>query len=104
MLCYGLSDFLPTRAYGGAYAYGKTGAATVYDGSAARQGVRRKPREDWLALRPGAHKGYVAWERSETIRQMISLATPRAENSAAWSSMATRSSPAFSGADAAGGS
>ena len=48
-------------AYGGTYAYGKTGAATVYDSSAARQGVRRKPREDWLALRPGAHKGYVAW-------------------------------------------
>jgi DNA invertase Pin-like site-specific DNA recombinase len=63
---------LTNPAYGGTYAYGKTGAATVYGSSVARQGVRRKPREDWLALRPGTHEGYVAWERAETIRQMIS--------------------------------
>ena len=28
-------------------------------------------REDWLALYPGAHEGYVDWERSEAIRAMI---------------------------------
>jgi len=58
--------------YGGAYAYGKTGVTVHYDGAAARPGSRRKPREEWLALRPGAHEGYVDWERSEAIRRMVS--------------------------------
>jgi DNA invertase Pin-like site-specific DNA recombinase len=70
--CYAtVYRILTNPAYGGTYAYGKTGASTVYDSSTARQGVRRKPREQWLALRPGTHEGYVAWERAETIRQMI---------------------------------
>src|SRR5215471_9821021 len=62
---------LTNPAYGGTYAYGKTGPSTLYDSSTARQGVRRKPREEWLALRPDTHEGYVAWERAEAIRQMI---------------------------------
>jgi DNA invertase Pin-like site-specific DNA recombinase len=70
--CYAtLYRILTNPVYGGTYAYGKTGASTVYDSSTARQGVRRKPREEWLALRPGTHEGYVAWERAEAIRQMI---------------------------------
>jgi DNA invertase Pin-like site-specific DNA recombinase len=70
--CYAtVYRILTNPAYGGTYAYGKTGASTVYESSTARQGVRRKPREEWLALRPGTHEGYVAWERSEAIRQMI---------------------------------
>jgi DNA invertase Pin-like site-specific DNA recombinase len=70
--CYAtVYRILTNPAYGGTYAYGKTGASTVYERSTARQGVRRKPREEWLALRPGTHEGYVAWERSEAIRQMI---------------------------------
>ena len=62
---------LTNPAYGGTYAYGKSGASTVCDGSTARQGVRRKEREEWLALLPGTHEGYVVWERAEAIRQMI---------------------------------
>ena len=70
--CYAtVYRILTNPAYGGTYAYGKTGASTVYESSTARQGVRRKPREEWLALRPGTHEGYVAWERAEAIRQMI---------------------------------
>jgi hypothetical protein len=38
-------------AYGGAYAYGKTQASPGFGTSA----VRRKDREEWLALKPGAH-------------------------------------------------
>ena len=38
-----------------AYApYGKSEAVTRYDGTGSRRGIRRKPREDWLALIPGA--------------------------------------------------
>jgi DNA invertase Pin-like site-specific DNA recombinase len=55
--------------YGGAYAYGKTHIAKGYDGSGVR---RRKPRGEWLALIPGAHEGYVDWERAEAIRRMVS--------------------------------
>ena len=65
-------SLLTNPAYGGAYAYGKTEPVTRYDGMAPRQGTRRKPREDWLALIPGAHEGYVTWEQSEAIRAMIS--------------------------------
>jgi DNA invertase Pin-like site-specific DNA recombinase len=62
---------LTNPAYGGTYAYGKTGATTLYGSSAARQRTQRKARKDWLALRPGTHEGYVAWDRAEKIRQMI---------------------------------
>lgn len=59
-------------AYGGAYAYGKTRVAPRHGAPVARSGSRRKPRGDWLALKPGAHEGYVSWERAEAIRNMIS--------------------------------
>jgi DNA invertase Pin-like site-specific DNA recombinase len=58
--------------YGGAYAYGKTCTATGFDGSGIRVKSRRKPRGEWLALMPGAHEGYVVWERAEAIRRMVS--------------------------------
>ena len=51
-------------AYGGAYAYGKTRAVTSYDGSSMRVKNEHKPRSEWLALKPGAHEGYVDWELS----------------------------------------
>ena len=31
---------------------------------------------DWLALRPGAHEGYVDWDRAEAIRMMVSNNVP----------------------------
>ena len=53
------------------YAYGRTGTGVRYDGAGARARSRRRPREEWLALRPGAHEGYVEWERAEAIRRMV---------------------------------
>jgi DNA invertase Pin-like site-specific DNA recombinase len=50
-------QIIANPAYGGAYAYGKTGAAVRYDGSGAKVRPRRKAREEWLALQPGAHEG-----------------------------------------------
>ena len=58
--------------YGGAYAYGRTGVAAHYGSLGVRTKSRRKPRGEWLALRPGAHEGYVDWERAEAIRRMVS--------------------------------
>lgn len=63
-------------AYGGAYAYGKTHVTPRHGATVARSGSRRKPRGDWLALKPGAHEGYVSWERAEAIRTMVSDNNP----------------------------
>ena len=54
--------------YGGAYAYGKSRSVPRYDG---QSGIRRKTRDEWLALIPDAHEGYVSWERAEGIRKMV---------------------------------
>lgn len=62
--------------YGGAYAYGKTRAAPGFGSSSIRSGARHKAREEWLALIPGAHEGYVSWERAEAIRKMVSDNVP----------------------------
>ncbi|WP_287266405.1 recombinase family protein [Mesorhizobium sp.] len=62
--------------YGGAYAFGKTRAASGYDATAIRSRSRRKARDEWLALIPGAHEGYVGWERAEAIRKMVSDNVP----------------------------
>jgi DNA invertase Pin-like site-specific DNA recombinase len=66
-----ISQLIANPAYGGAYAYGKTGIAAQYDGAGARVGTRRKPREEWLALKPGTHEGYLDWDRAEALRQMV---------------------------------
>lgn len=57
--------------YGGAYAYGKTESILSYDAGQARQRTRRKPRDQWLALIPHAHEGYVSWEQFEVIQKII---------------------------------
>nr|WP_316979952.1 tyrosine-type recombinase/integrase [Shumkonia mesophila] len=62
--------------YGGAYAYGRTGSASEYGATTARSRRRRKAREEWLALIPKAHEGYVSWERAEAIRKMVSDNVP----------------------------
>ena len=38
--------------------------------------IHRKARADWIALQPGAHEGYVSWERFEAIRTMVSSNVP----------------------------
>jgi DNA invertase Pin-like site-specific DNA recombinase len=62
--------------YGGAYSYGKTTAATGYDPTGASVKIRRKPRNDWLALVPNSHEGYVSWDKPEAIRKMVSSNVP----------------------------
>jgi hypothetical protein len=71
--CYAsIHRMITNPIYGGAYAYGKTTVTVHYDGVTAHARSRRKPREEWLALHPGTHEGYVDWERSEAIRRMVS--------------------------------
>jgi DNA invertase Pin-like site-specific DNA recombinase len=71
--CYAsIHRIISNPIYGGAYAYGRTSVAAHYDGTVSKVRSRRKPRDEWLVLQPGAHEGYVDWERSEAIRTMIS--------------------------------
>jgi len=75
--CYGtIHRMITNPVYAGAYAYGKTRAVTGYDGSGMRVKSRRKPRSEWLALKPGAHEGYVDWDRAEAMRKMVSDNVP----------------------------
>src|SRR5512134_2034673 len=67
-----IREFIANPAYGGAYAYGRSGVAVQYGGTGAKTRPRRRPREEWLALKPGAHEGYVDWDRAEAIRTMVS--------------------------------
>ena len=73
-----IHELIANPAYGGAYAYGKTGVSVRYDGAGSQAHPRRKPREEWLALQPGAHEGYVDWEHAEAIRKMVSENVPTA--------------------------
>lgn len=62
---------LTSPVYGGAYAYGKTEQRVRYEHGTPHRTSHRKPREQWLALIPEAHEGYVAWAEFEHIRQAI---------------------------------
>src|SRR6476469_4393194 len=62
--------------YGGAYAYGKTAVAAGYTAGGVSVKIRRKARNEWLALKPNTHDGYVSWERFEAIRAMVSSNVP----------------------------
>nr|WP_254694534.1 recombinase family protein [Alloyangia pacifica] len=54
-----------------------------------RTGSRRKPRAEWLALKPGAHEGYISWERAEAIRARVSDNTPTSRHRRAGSTPPT---------------
>ena len=69
---------LTNPVYGGAYAYGKTEAITVYEDGQPRQRMQHKAREEWLALIPGSHEGYIAWEKFERVQSMIAANAPGA--------------------------
>src|SRR5207248_4904415 len=75
--CYATIHRMVTNPiYGGAYAYGRTAVVMQYSGPTIGTKSRRKPRGEWLALKPGAHEGYVDWERTEAIRRMVSENIP----------------------------
>jgi recombinase/recombinase-like zinc beta ribbon protein len=75
--CYAsIHRIISNPIYGGAYAYGKTGAASGCCGSGRHIHRRRKLRTEWLALKPGSHEGYVDWERAKAIRRMVSENVP----------------------------
>ncbi len=74
---YGLLWRMLTHpSYGGAYVYGKTETLPgLRDGTPVKTS-RRKPREEWIALIPHHHEGYIEWEQFERIQAMISNNAP----------------------------
>jgi DNA invertase Pin-like site-specific DNA recombinase len=74
---------ITSPVYGGAYAYGKTEHVLRYEGGEPRHRSRKKPREQWLALIPNSHEGYISWEESENIRRSVRENVITAERSGA---------------------
>jgi DNA invertase Pin-like site-specific DNA recombinase len=64
-------NILSNPVFAGAYAYGKTEHTTQYDHGQPRRRSRRKPKDQWWALIPGAHEGYISWKQFEEIQQMM---------------------------------
>jgi DNA invertase Pin-like site-specific DNA recombinase len=58
-------------AYGGAYSYGQSEQVIDFHDSRPRKRRRRRKREEWLALIPGHHEGYIDWEQYERNRKAI---------------------------------
>ena len=58
-------------AYAGAYCYGQTEQRVEFQDNQLRKRTRRKSQEEWLALIPGHHEGYLDWEQYEQNRKAI---------------------------------
>ena len=54
--------------YVGAFAYGRRREAIAANGKKTLEAL---PREQWTALIPGAHPGYITWEQYETNQQTL---------------------------------
>ncbi|MDT2009917.1 recombinase family protein [Rhodococcus opacus] len=67
--------------YAGAFAYGRRRERVAADG---KKTFDTLPREQWIALIPDAHPGYIDWEQFETNQRLLSAnATARGEDRAA---------------------
>lgn len=64
-------QILSNPVYAGAYAYGKTEQTVRYENGEPRRSSRRKAKEQWWALIPDAHDGYISWEQHQQIQQML---------------------------------
>ena len=66
-----IRGILTNPAYGGAYAFGRTEHGARVEGGRTRKVSRLRRREEWIALIPQHHEGFVAWEQFEQIQSMI---------------------------------
>ncbi|PQP16566.1 recombinase family protein [Rhodococcus opacus] len=67
--------------YAGAFAYGRRRERVAADGTKTFDTL---PREQWIALIPDAHPGYIDWEQFETNQRLLSAnAAARGEDRAA---------------------
>ena len=66
-----IHSILTNPTYGGAYAYGKTERQTCYEDGVSVQRTLHRTCDQWLALIPGMHEGYVSWDDFQRIQKMI---------------------------------
>ena len=67
--------------YAGAFVYGRRRETKTPDGRRAMHDV---PRDQWIALIPAAHPGYITWDQFETNQALLAAnATARGEDRAA---------------------
>ena len=64
-------SFLTNPIYAGAYAYGKTEHTIQYVHGRPRRRSRRKPCDQWWALIPDRHEGYISWEQFQEVQRML---------------------------------
>ncbi|APZ91521.1 recombinase family protein [Fuerstiella marisgermanici] len=76
-------QILTHPVYGGAYAYGRTEHQPSYEGGFVDSKTRRRSREEWIALIPEHHEGYVSWEEFERLQDLISSNNLRSGRGAA---------------------
>ena len=57
--------------YAGAYAYGRTESKPRYEDGIARTKARRRQQDQWVALIPNHHEGYLSWEEFKRLQEMI---------------------------------
>ncbi|MFV0535654.1 MAG: recombinase family protein, partial [Cumulibacter sp.] len=70
-------NLLTHPVYGGAYAYGKTEQSASFDGVTTKKRVRRKPRQEWVALIPESHEGYISWEAFQQVGRQLAANSNR---------------------------
>ena len=61
-------QILHNPRYAGAFVYGRSRQRRQPDG---RVKSVRRPREEWIVLRPGQHAGYISWERFEAHQRQL---------------------------------
>lgn len=66
-----LYQIVTNPVYAGAYVYGRTEHKTHYQGGELARTSRRKSPDEWIALIPDHHEGYVAWDDFERLQEMI---------------------------------
>lgn len=54
--------------YAGAYAFGQRAYGRTIEG---KKTLRRRPEGEWLACIPGAHAGYITWERYQDNLRLL---------------------------------
>jgi hypothetical protein len=62
---------LTNPTYGGAYVFGRTEHGTREEMGQARKVTRRRRCEEWIALIPQHHEGYITWKQFEEIQATI---------------------------------
>lgn len=67
---------LTSPIYGGAYSFGKNQTYIDARDGCPRRRIRRRPKDQWLALIPDRHEGYIDWEQFQRVQQMISSNLP----------------------------